>query len=147
MARARKSTPHTAAPLTREVREAIGYLTAENAWEKQRLTRAARNYALLREELAILGACLLLQPRLPHHADSLALATLVQHEPAQEGELLLTIAGLLDVPEPETFLTSEVGEDSAESFEEKGGLGSADLATLSLTYRRYLYLRAVCFDG
>ncbi len=148
----RKVKPHPkphppADPVSREVREAIRQLACGNAGEEHRLRRAAQNYSLLREELALLGACLLLRPHALQPADRRSLAALLWHEPLQERELPLTLAGLLDVPEPETFCTSELGEEILAIFEEAGRFDTSDLATLSLTYRRYLSLRAVCFDG
>ncbi len=135
-----------AAPLTPEVREAIRQLADGNAWEEQRLTQAAQNYTLLREELALCGACLLLLPRSFQHPDSLSLQALLGVEPAHE-ELALTVAGVLDVPEPETFVPSALGEELQDSYAEGGGFDSRELILLSLTYRRYLYLRTLCFGG
>ena len=144
--RARKLRQRTAAPLTPEVREAIRQLADGNAWEEQRLTRVAQNYTLLREELALVGACLVLLPRSFQHPDSLVLETLLQMEPANE-ELVLTVAGVLDVPEPETFRPSALGEELQDIHGEGGGFDSSELILLSLTYRRYLYLRTLCFGG
>ena len=143
---ARKPRRHTAAPLTPEVREAIRQLADGNAWEEQRLRRAAQDYPLLREALALCGACLVLLPRSFQHPDSLSLEALLRVEPAH-AELALTVAGVLDVPEPETFVPSALGEELADIHGEGGGFDSSDLILLSLTYRRYLYLRTLCFGG
>ncbi len=143
----RKAKPHPPADLvSRKVRAAIRQLADGNAWEERRLTRAAQNYALLREELAVFGACLSFLPRSFQHPDSLVLETLLRVEPANE-ELSLTVAGVLEVPEPETFRPSALGEELADIYAEGGGFDSSELIMLSLTYRRYLYLRTLCFGG
>ena len=143
----RKAKPHPPADLvSRKVRAAIRHLADGNAWEERRLTQAAQNYLLLREELALCGACLLLLPRSFQHPDSLLLEALLRVEPAHE-ELALTVAGVLGVPEPETFVPSALGEELADIYAEGGGFDSSDLILLSLTYRRYLYLRTLCFGG
>ena len=98
------------------------------------------------EELALVGACLLLLPRSFQHPDSLSLEALLRVEPAH-AELVLTVAGVLDVPEPETFVPSALGEELQDSYAEGGGFDSRELILLSLTYRRYLYLRTLCFGG
>ncbi len=88
----------------------------------------------------------MLLPRSFQHPDSLSLEALLGVEPANE-ELSLTVAGVLDVPEPETFVPSALGEELQDSYAEGGGFDSRELILLSLTYRRYLYLRTLCFGG
>ena len=95
---------------------------------------------------ALVGACLLLLPRSFQHPDSLSLGALLRVEPAH-AELALTVAGVLEVPEPETFVPSALGEELADIHGEGRGFDSSDLILLSLTYRRYLYLRTLCFGG
>ena len=51
------------------------------------------------------------------------------------------------MPEPETFVPSEVGEELTDILAEGGSFDSSELIMLSLTYRRYLYLRTLCFGG